>query len=141
MDTKETIQNYIVQPVMLPILPTSGPSLDETFRIDPAYNAATQQLNVTMSFKIPGDYNASNVAIKQYYNPNDTSKLHFYAVYGSESTAELKRVDCTFKASAMDAAGNPIALGGILAITTMLVNTVGPKTSRGVMSSVRTTEQ
>jgi hypothetical protein len=141
-NTVEGIQNYIVQPVMAPIVPASGTSLPETFKIDAAYAVSTGQLTIFMSFMIPGDVNANQVSIKQYYDAlHEPSELQFYAVYGSESTMTAKEVTCKFKACPTDAGGSPIDLGAILNVMTMLVNTVGPKTSRGVMSSVRTTEQ
>ncbi len=136
------IQNYIVQPVMMQIVPMSAPYLTDTFNIDAAYAVSTGQLTIFMSFMIPGDINPSQVSIKQYYDrDHESSELQFYAVYGSESTAQAKEITCKFKACATDAGGAPIDLGAILSITTMLVNTVGPKTSRGTVSSVRTTEQ
>jgi|GEM_PF-5200308 len=145
-ETKETkdsvgaVQNYIVQPVMLPIVPCPGTSLPETFCIDAVYAVGTGQLTVTMSFMIPGDLSASQVSIKQYYDDHDEHKLQFYAVYSSESTMQAKQVDCKFKASATGASGEPIDLGAILDVMTMMVNTVGPKSSRGIISNVRTTE-
>jgi len=138
-DSVGAVQNYIVQPVLLPILPVTGTSLPETFCIDAAYVVATGELDVLVSFMIPGDINANQVSIKQYYDVHDENKLQFYAVYGSESSVQAKEVKGRFKASATDAAGNPIDLGCIRSIMTMLVNTVGPKTSRGTVSSVRTT--
>lgn len=136
----ESIQNYIVQPVMLPIVPASGTSLPETFCVDAVYAVGTGQLTVLMSFMIPGDLSPSQVSIKQYYDNRDEHKLQFYAVYSSESTMQAKQVDCKFKASATGASGESIDLGAILSVMTMMVNTVGPKTSRGIMSNVRTTE-
>lgn len=133
------VQSYTVQPVMLPILPASAPYLADTFNIDPSYSVSTAQLTVLMSFMIPGDLNPSLVSIKQYYNSNQSSELQFYAVYSSESTATTKQVNCKFKACVTDAAGNPIDLGAILNVKTMLVNSVGPKSSRGVLTSVRVT--
>nr|WP_294858652.1 hypothetical protein [uncultured Fluviicola sp.] len=134
------IQTYIVQPVMLPILPTSGPYLADTFNIDAAYSVSTLQLTVLMSFMIPGDLTASQVSIKQYFDEHEPNELQFYAVYSSESTAQMKEVSCKFKACATDAGGAPIDLGAILNVMTMMVNTVGPKTSRGTVCTVRTTE-
>lgn len=140
-NSEGVIQNYIVQPVMLPILPTSGPYLAETFNIDAAYSVSTELLNVLMSFMIPGDVSPSQVSIKQYFDAHEPSQLQFYAVYSCESGSPTKQVNCKFKACATDAGGAPIDLGAILNVMTMVVNTVGPKTSRGTVSSVRTTEQ
>lgn len=143
-ETKETdgvVQNYIVQPVMLPIVPMSAPYLTDTFNIDAAYAVSTGQLTVFMSFMIPGDLSASQVSIKQYYDrDHESSQLQFYAVYSSESSSAMKQVNGKFKACATDAGGNPIDLGSILDIMTMVVCTVGPKSSRGIISNVRTTE-
>ncbi|AEA45032.1 hypothetical protein [Fluviicola taffensis] len=149
MDTNETeklnetdgaIQTYIVQPVMLPILPASGNSLAETFNIDAVYIVANGQLNVIMSFMIPANVNPSQVSIKQYYSSTEPSSLSFYASYASNLTSEIVQVNCKFRASTTDARGRAISLGSVLSISTMVVCTVGPKTSRGVMTSVRTTE-
>jgi hypothetical protein len=142
-ETKDTlggIQSYVVQPIMLPIVPTSGPYLADTFNIDPVYAVSTGQLTIMMSFMIPAELSASQVSIKQYYNSSEPTELQFYAVYSSESTTATKQVNCKFKASATDAAGHSIAIGDILNILTMVVCTAGPKSSRGIMSSVRTTE-
>lgn len=136
-----TIQTYTVQPVLLPLTPADTPTLADPTAIDAAYSTSTQKLTVAMTFMIPGDLNPSQVAIKQYYDSSDPCNLQFYAVYGSSSTATPKPVTCSFKASAVDAAGHDIDLGAILTLFIMLVNTVGPKTSRGVMTTVRTTEQ
>lgn len=142
-ETENTLggtQNYVVQPIMLPILPASAPYLTETYNVDPSYSVSTEQLTVLMSFKIPGDVNPSQVSIKQYYNSNQASDIEFYAIYSSESTTDaLKSVNSKFKACATDAAGNAIELGAILNVKTMLVNSVGPKSSRGTSSSVRVT--
>jgi hypothetical protein len=147
-ETKETkeaknsvgaIQNYTVQPVMLPILPASGPYLADTFNIDAAYSVSAAQLTVLMSFMIPADLTASQVSIKQYFDDHEPYELQFYAVYSSESSSPTKQVNAKFKACATDASGTPIDLGAILNVMTMVVNTVGPKTSRGMVSSVRVT--
>lgn len=143
-ETKNTdgaVQNYLVQPVLLPIVPMSAPYLTDTFNIDAAYAVSTGQLTVFMSFMIPGDLSPSQVSIKQYYDSHDEpNQLQFYAVYSSESTATMKQVNGKFKACATDAGGSPIDLGSILNIMTMVVCTVGPKSSRGIISNVRTTE-
>lgn len=136
-----TIQNYTVQPVMLPLTPVGSPTLADPTAIDAAYSTSTQKLTVAMTFMIPGDLNPNQVSIKQYYDSSDSCNLQFYAVYSSSSTATPKPVTCSFKASAVDAAGHDIDLGAILTLFILLVNTVGPKSSRGIMSTVRTTEQ
>jgi hypothetical protein len=139
MDTEATIQIYNVQPIMMPIVPASASTLQETFNVNVNYSATTGQLGVTMSFMIPGNLNPSQVSIKQYYSSNEPSTLEFYAVYSSESTATPKQVDCKFKASTVDANNTPISLGSILSVMTMMVCTSGPKTSRGVVNAVRLT--
>lgn len=135
------IQTYTVQPVMSPLVPVLGDPLTEAFDIDAAYVTAIGQLVVQMSFMIPTVLNPNDVTIKQFYMSGGRStRLEFYVVYACESTGPYKQVDCEFKASEVDAAGNPIALRSILSIKTMLFCTVGPKSSRGIMSTVRTTE-
>ncbi|WP_343634183.1 hypothetical protein [Fluviicola sp.] len=140
MDT--TIQTYTVQPVALPIVPCGAPNLPETAGVDAAFNVASGQMSVTMTFMLPGTINPSQVTIQQYYPAvADPSKLYFYAVYNSDSTATAKPVNCAFKASPVDSSGGAISLGSVLTINTMLVNLYGPKSSRGMNSAVRTTEQ
>lgn len=135
-----TIQPYIVQPVAAPMLPVTPATLDEALAVDAAYSTSTQQLNVVITFKLPGNVNPSQVTVKQYYNPSNTSKLHFYLTYSCESPGQMKSVTGGFKASPFDAAGSPIELGAVLTITTMMMNSAGPKSSRGLSSQVRTTE-
>lgn len=140
MDT--TIQTYIVQPVAMPILPCGAPYLPDTTAVDAAYKVSTGQLSVAMTFMLPGTINPNQVTIQQYYPGNaDPSKLFFYAVYNSDSSATAKPVTCAYKACPVDAAGSPISLGSILTIETMVVNLYGPKSSRGMATTVRTTEQ
>ncbi|MDF3026755.1 MAG: hypothetical protein K0S23_1062 [Fluviicola sp.] len=141
MSTTEIIQTYTVQPVMMPIIPTTGDPLTDTFNVDAAYSNTTGYLTVVLSFMIPTELQADQVTVKQYYNSGGRSKrLEFYLVYDCESTGTYKQVNCQFKASAVDGAGSPIDLGGILNVFTMVVCLAGPKTSRGTVSSVRTTE-
>lgn len=140
MSTTEIIQSYTVQPIALPIIPTTGDPLTDTFNIDAAYASATGYLTIVLSFMIPTELQADQVVVEQYYNSSGRSKrLEFYLVYDCEASGTYKQVNCQFKASATDAGGNPIALGTILNIMTMVVCKVGPRTSRGVVSSVRTT--
>lgn len=135
-----TIQPYIVQPVAAPMLPVTPATLDEAVAVDAAYSVEAQQLNVAITFMLPGNVSPSQVTIKQYYNAAVGGKLHFYLVYNCESPEQMKPITGGFKASPFDAAGSPIPLGTILAITTMMVNSSGPKSSRGLMTTVRTTE-
>ena len=114
-------------------------ALNDPTGIDAVYNAGTGQLSLAVTFMIPGNLNANQVSIKQYYNSAQSSKLQFYICYNSESTATPKAVTCAFQASATDAAGNPITLGAILNVFLMMYNAAGPKTSRGAMVTVRTT--
>jgi hypothetical protein len=108
--------------------------------VDAAYATATGYLTVVLSFMIPTVLQADQVTVQQYYNSAGRSKkLEFYLVYDCDYTGSYKQVDCQFKASAVDGAGNPIALGSILNVMTMVVCLAGPKTSRGVISAVRTT--
>lgn len=140
MSTTEIIQTYTVQPIMMPIIPTTGDPLTDTFNIDAAYATATGNLTIVLSFMIPTVLQADQVTVKQYYNSNGRSKrLEFYLEYDCEYTGSYKQVNCQFKASAVDGAGSPIDLGSILNIFTMVVCLAGPKTSRGVISAVRTT--
>lgn len=134
-----TIQTYTVQPIAVPISPTSAPNLADPTAIDAEYNSGTGKLIVVMTFMVPGDLNPNQVSIKQYYTPDNASNLQFYAVYGSSSSATPKSITCSFQACATDAGGHGIDLGAILSVYNLLVNTVGPKTSRGVMTTVRTT--
>lgn len=134
-----TIQTYTVQPVAVPISPTSAPNLADPTAVDAEYITGSRKLMVAMTFTIPGDLNPDQVSIKQYYSPDNSSNLQFYAVYGSSSSASPQTVTCSFQACATDAGGHDIDLGAVLTVFNMMVNTVGPKTSRGVMSSVRTT--
>lgn len=135
-----TIQTYVVQPIALPILPTSAPNLTNPVVLDAVYDRSSGYLTVTMTIMIPGDLNPNQVSVKQYYSSSHKTVLEFYAVYSSESTADTKSLTCSFKASPVDAAGSPIELGAIMSVCNMLVNSVGPKTSRGTVSTVRTTE-
>lgn len=140
MDSQVTLQTYVVQPVMLPLTPVGSLFLPDPTAIDPVYNVETQILKVSMVFMLPGNVSASQVSIKQYYNSAQPTKLQFYAVYNSSSTATPVAVSCSFNASPLDAAGNAITLGGIMTVFNMLKNTNGPKTSRGVATAVRTTD-
>lgn len=135
-----TIQPYIVQPVAAPMLPVTPATLDDAVAVDASYSTSAQQLNVVVTFKLPGNVNPGQVTVTQYYNASDSSKLHFYLTYNCESPGQLKSVTGGFKASPFDAAGSPISLGAVLTITTMMVNSCGPKTSRGISTTVRTTE-
>lgn len=135
-----TIQTYIVQPVAAPMLPVVPATLDDAVAVDAAYSTSSQELNVLVTFKLPGNVNPNQVTVTQYYNASDSSKLHFYLTYYCESPGNLKTYTGGFKASPFDAAGSPIALGGVLTVTTMMVNSCGPKSSRGLSSNVRTTE-
>jgi len=134
------IQTYVVQPVAVPMVPLGAPNLTDPVVLDAVYDRSSGYLNVTLSIMIPGDLNPNQVSIKQYYSSSHNTVLEFYAVYSSESTEDAKPLTCTFKASAVDASGNTIDLAAILSVYNMLANTVGPKTSRGVMTTVRTTE-
>lgn len=136
-----TIQTYVVQPVALPIVPTSAPNLPDPVVLDAVYDRSSGYLTVTITIMLPGDLNPNQVSIKQYYSSSHNTVLEFYAVYSSESTEDAKPLTCSFKASPVDVYGNPIELGAIMSVYNMLVNSVGPKTSRGVMTTVRTTEQ
>lgn len=141
MSTTETYQNYTVQPVMLPIVPTTGDPLTDTFNVDAAFSSTSGYLTVVLSFMIPVTLPADQVTVKQYYNSAGRSKrLEFYLVFNCDPAGPYKQVDCTFKASPVDGAGNPIDLGSILNVFTMVVCLVGPRTSRGIVSNVRTTE-
>lgn len=135
-----TIQPYIVQPVAAPMLPVTPPTLDEAVAVDAAYSTESQQLNVAVTFKLPGNVNPSLVTIKQYYNASSGGKLHFYIEYNCASPDPMKPVTGGFKACPFDAAGSPVPLDTILTITTMMVNSYGPKSSRGITTTVRTTE-
>lgn len=135
-----TVQPYIVQPVAAPMLPVVPATLDDAVAVDASYSTSSQQLNVLVTFKLPGNVNPSQVTVTQYYNASDVSKLHFYLSYYCESPGNLKTYTGGFKASPFDAAGLPIALGSVLTITTMMMNSCGPKSSRGISSTVRTTE-
>lgn len=135
-----TVQTYIVQPVAAPMLPVVPATLDDVSGVDAAYSTSTQQLNVLVSFKIPGNVNPNQVTVTQYYNAADSNKLYFYLTYYCESPGNLKTYTGGFKASPFDAAGSPIELGAILVVNTMMVNSCGPKSSRGISSQVRTTE-
>jgi len=141
MDSKlTTIQNYTVQPVMLPILPTSGPYLADPFNITATYSTSTAQLTILMSFMIPGNVSPSSVSIKQFFTADNATNLDFYAVYSSESTSNMKQVDCKFKASAVDAGGLPITLNAVNTVANMVVCSAGPKTSRKTSTNVMITE-
>lgn len=140
MDSQVSIQTYTVQPVPTTISPVLPALLPDPAPIDAAFNAGTQQLTVALTFMIPGNLNASQVSIKQYYDSSQSSKLYFYICYNSESTATPKAVSCAFQASATGPGGTPITLGAILNVYIMMYNAAGPKTSRGAMVTVRTTE-
>lgn len=134
-----TVQVYNVQPVPMQIVPATAPTLAEPYNVVATYETSTGQLFVTMTFTIPGNVAATSVSIKQYYNPEVSNNLQFYATYNSESTANMKRVDAKFKASAVDAAGSAITLSGVTTVTTMMVATPGPRTSRGSTTNVSVT--
>lgn len=134
------IHNYTVGTVSSPTSPISPYSLADTFNVDPVYNTSSGILEVWMSFMIPGDLDPDEVSIKQYYTPDTSTELQFYAVYDSASTATLVQVDCKFKASSTDASSNPINLSNITDVFTM-VSCIKPpkKTSRGTMVTIRIT--
>lgn len=132
------IHNYTVGKVSTPVSPTS-PYLTDTFDIDPVYTTSLGELEVWMSFMIPGDLDPDEVSIKQYYSSDEPTELQFYATYNSSSTVTPVQVDCKFKAIPSDASNNPIDLSHITDVFTMLYYIGGPKTSRGVMTTVRTT--
>ncbi len=140
MDPQITLQTYTVQPIPASMSPIGSPYLTDPTAIDAAYNATSQQITLTMSFTIPGDLDPNQVSVKQYFTSSQSSRLQFYICYSSASTATPQTVACTFTASNLDSAGNPIDLGAISKVFNMLKNATGPKSSRGILTSVRTTD-
>lgn len=137
MSTTETFQIYTAQPIMLPILPATSAPLAETFNVNASYSTSLGKLSVIMSFMIPSSIPASEVTIKQFYNPEQPTKLIFYAVYNTDSSGAYTQVNCQFNASSVDASGNAINLAGILNIVTMVYCMAGPRSSRGTAATVR----
>ena len=140
MDPEVTTQTYTVVPVLLPILPASSPYLDDPTGVDAVYNTVSGNLTVSFTLMIPSDLNPNELTINQFYSALEPNKLCFYAVYTSTSSVRSIPLTCWFRASALDAGGAGIDLGAILSIYSLMVNTVGPKSSRGLLTTVRTTE-
>lgn len=140
MESQLTSQTYTVQPIPGSMSPVSPYALSNPVIIDAVYIGAQNKITVSLTFQIPNDVSASSVSVKQYYNSSQSSKLQFYICYSSASTAAAQTITCSFDASSSDGRGGSVDLGGITSVFNMLMNANGPKSSRGINTTIRITE-